>query len=202
MMEADVSSFAGVRGRLRALMEATETAGGLSAEETRSVLAARARHLSSPTEPTAMREDGLRVLVFRTADRWYAVDVAEVIAVDPLPVLRRLPPGAHPFTHVGSVDGEIVLFCDVGDLVGAASTARGPYTRAVLLGHGHAEFGLLASEVQDIRDVAGSELAAVPERSGAAGGGLVRGVLRPGIITLNGAALLADPRLSPGEATP
>jgi hypothetical protein len=78
-------------------------------------------------------------------------------------------------------------------LLGAPASANATF--AVVLGDGRAEIGIIAETLLEMRTIALDALGA-PGRTPA----LLRHVLPDGTAVIDGAALIADPRLTVGDA--
>ena len=158
------------------------------------LLRERARRLARPAAREATGE-ACDVLEFGLAGERYALEAARVLDVQPLRELAPLP-GTPPFLRgIVSVHGTLVGVVDLRKFFGLPERGIADLHRVVLLGDGAQAIGLLADTVEG---VAALDLALVQTSLPTLGGiraDFVRGVTADGLVVLDAAAILADPRL-------
>lgn len=156
------------------------------------VLVERARRLARPAVEVAVRPT-IDLVVFSTGNERFAVATEFVYRLERLERVMPLPDAARHFPGVTNLHGQIVPLVDLGLLLGSAPCANPAF--AVVLGETRADIGLLAETLQDIRpeplDAFGSP-APAPRP-------VVHHITADGIAVVDGAALLADPRLTHHE---
>ncbi|BDG06089.1 chemotaxis protein CheW [Anaeromyxobacter oryzae] len=179
--------------RLERATEAVRRGDRPSGAEAGAILAARARALAPP--PGAREPAGtLAVVGFTLGDERYAVEAEYVREVVRPPRLARLP-GAPPFlAGVANLRGEIVDVLDIRGLLGVAPSAAAP-ARLAVLGAERAELALVVDAVLDLGAVDPARLASAPESPARSRPEYVRGLTPDGVVLLDGAAILRDPRL-------
>jgi chemotaxis signal transduction protein len=168
----------------------------------RAVLDARALVLAAPA--TVVAEDGgdrLAVVTFGPQRERYGIEarwVQEIIRVPPLTPLPGLP---EPWIGVMNLRGELLPVIDMRQVVGTDAQTPSGSARVLVLGERRGEIGILADTVYEVAMIRGDGLVAAPGATSDFGGAAVRGVTSAGIVVLDGAALLADPRFvcAPGE---
>jgi chemotaxis signal transduction protein len=92
-----------------------------------------------------------------------------------------------------NVHGQIVPLIDLGILIGTPPCAEPTF--AIILGGARAEIGIVAQALIEMREIPRDTLAA----STPAPRPIVRHITADGIAVIDGAALIADPRLTHEE---
>jgi purine-binding chemotaxis protein CheW len=156
------------------------------------VLAERARRLARPadvidTTPT------IELVTFGAAGERYAVETALVHRLERCTRITLLPHAPRQFAGIINLHGQLVPLVDLGVLLGAPSCSRPAFV--VVLGDARAEIGIVADALLDMlllpQDALGAP-APAPRP-------LVRHITSDGIAVIDGAAVIADPRLIVGE---
>jgi purine-binding chemotaxis protein CheW len=185
----------GLRQRLAGAAAATEEALRLSRERARAVMDERARILARVPAAPPQAGDVLDVVTFALANERYGIEaryVREIVRlVDFTPV-----PGVPDFI-IGLVNlrGEILVVVDLRRFLGVTAKGLTDLSRVIVLGSGHAEFGVLADEVHEVTTLRVDEAHEPPESVVGVGRAHLRGVTEHALILLNGAVLLNDARL-------
>ena len=190
--------FDEARARLAELARAHEQLE-LSPADVAARLQARARLLARPPEmPSAAAS--LSLVRFATdgvewalADRW----VRGLTRADRVAALPGAPPFVSGVTHQR---GDLLLVVDLGTLVGIAAVAPGDDRLLLILGDERDELALLVANAVDTDAIGAAELLTPPHPMAEADSKLILGVTRDGCTVLDGAALLADPRLHFGAS--
>ena len=137
------------------------------------------------------------VVVVDVGEQRYALEACHVRRVQRNEHLRRVPAGAGAILGVAPVPAGIVPVADLAAVLGVGAAVPGRPLVVVLDGAG-SPVGLL---VDDVSDVATWRTADVRESASAAQaealGSRPTRVGPGGVVVLDGAALLTDPRLSP-----
>ena len=104
-----------------------------------------------------------------------------------------LPGAAREFTGIVNVHGQIVPLVDLGVLLGTPPCLDPTF--AIILGDARAEIGIVAQALIEMREIPLDTLAS----STPAPRPLVRHITADGIAVIDGAAMIADPRLTHEE---
>jgi purine-binding chemotaxis protein CheW len=186
--------WARVRARLARAAAAHEGAVRLSPERARAVMDERARALARvPTETAAV--GALQVVVFDLSEERYALEAAHVREVVRLAGLTPLPGAPDYLAGVTNLRGQILAVIDLLRFFGVASARPAEPSWALALGGGRAEFGVLADAVHEVAALPEDRVREPEVPVAAVGRECLRGVTPEGVIVLDGAALLRDPRL-------
>jgi len=156
------------------------------------VLVERARRLARPVVEVAVRPT-VDLVAFSTGNQRFAVASDFVYRLERLERVTPLPDAARHFTGIANFHGQFVPLLDLGLLLGAAPCENPAF--AVVLGETRADIGLLAETLQDISPVpldAFGTPATAPRP-------VVHHITADGVAVIDGAALLADPRLTHHE---
>lgn len=184
-----------VRERLARAQAATASVLELSPERARMVMDERARLLArAPAEGSAPAEV-LETLSFTLGHERYAVEskhVREIVRlVDFTPV-----PGAPEFLlGVMNLRGEVLAIADLRKFFGVPKQGLTDLARVVVLGAYRAELGVLADEAHELLVLSVEALLEPPGSVAGIGREYLLGVTKDALIVLDGARLLADPRL-------
>jgi len=187
--------WAGARARLdRAASE--RDAGGLSPEQAREVLDARAAALARVPEQPPESSEVIEVAIFRLADERYALETRFVRRVERLGELTPIPGTPDALSGVVNSQGEVLAVFDLRPLLGIERRERSDQTRIMVIGGGDGdEFGLLADEAREVVTLRHARLFPPPGSAEGFGRVAVRGTTRDGLTVLDGEALLRDDRL-------
>jgi purine-binding chemotaxis protein CheW len=158
------------------------------------VLAERARVLAQPVTKVNV-VPMVELVQFRSGNERYAIESAYVRRAERLGAVTPLPGAARHFAGIANLHGQIVPLIDLRLLLGTTPTEE--VTFGIVLGEERAEVALVAEALLDIRllpvDTLGPLLATRT---------LVRHILPDGAAVIDGAALIADPRLVVGTIVP
>ena len=178
----------------------------LTAEQAEAVLAQRARALAVVTEPSVDRSAGIDAVVVRIAGERYAIAAAWVWRVVGTAEVAAVPGAPPSLLGVMNLHGEVLPVFDPRRLLGLAAHAPGEAGRIVVLGGAAAELGLAVDAADDFARLVIDQLHAPPDSLASDRRELLHGVTPDGVIVLDGARLLADPRLcvapGPGRSRP
>lgn len=134
---------------------------------------------SHETAGEASEEDAVPIggVILRFAGARYAVDMASVAEVVPVPVLTRIPGGPAWLSGVVNWRGRVLPVIDLRPLVGAALSPLPTSARLVVLAEGDIEVGVVADMVPGLLDCDTHDLEPVPATIAAGIAPLVRGVV-------------------------
>jgi purine-binding chemotaxis protein CheW len=167
----------------------------------RRILEDRARALALVAEA---HEDGefLDVAVFAIGRERYAIDAASLLAVAPLGAHALIPRAPSYFVGLALYSGQALAVVDLGRLFGFDGAALSDGAQVLVLGdsEGHAELGVVADGVLEVRRLFRRDLAAPPASVSGPGRQAIVGVDPEALILLDPHALLSDRRLFIDEA--
>jgi purine-binding chemotaxis protein CheW len=156
------------------------------------VLAERARLLARRPEVVSAVPMA-QLLAFAAGNERYALDVTYVYRLERCARITPLPGAARQFTGIVNVHGQIVPLVDLGVLLGTPPCLDPTF--AIILGDARAEIGIVAQALIEMREIPLDTLAS----STPAPRPLVRHITADGIAVIDGAAMIADPRLTHEE---
>lgn len=116
-------------------------------------------------------------VILRFAGARYAVDMANVAEVVPVPVLTRIPGGPTWLSGVVNWRGRVLPVIDLRPLVGAALSPLPTSARLVVLAEADVEVGIVADMVPGLLDCNSHDLEPVPATIAPGIAPLVRGVV-------------------------
>jgi purine-binding chemotaxis protein CheW len=155
------------------------------------VLAERARQLARPVVAASVSETA-ELIEFGAGDERYAIEAACVWRLERLGSITPLPGAPRHFAGVTNLHGQLVPLIDLRVLLGATPTATPTF--GLVLGDGRAQLAVVAETLLAMRTVSLDELG-----SHATARTLLRHILPDGSAVIDGAALMADPRLIIGD---
>ena len=137
--------------------------------------------LTSPASATeqAVEEDAAPIggVILRFAGARYAVDMASVAEVVPVPVMTRIPGGPPWLSGVVNWRGRVLPVIDLRPLVGAALSPLPTSARLVVLAEGDIEVGVVADMVPGLLNCDPRDLEPIPGTIATGIAPLVRGVV-------------------------
>jgi purine-binding chemotaxis protein CheW len=163
------------------------------------VLQARAQALARRAEPAESGQT-LEVLEFRLASERYAMETRYVRAVHPLRNLSPLPCTPAFVTGVVNLRGHIVPVLDLKKFFGLPEQGLTDLHRVILVGDGDFEFGLLADVDVGMRAIPADRIQPAPVTLDGVGADYLKGVMPDGLVLLDMATILADPRILVDES--
>lgn len=156
------------------------------------VLTERARLLARPTVEAGTVET-IGLIAFSAGNERYAVEIGFVHRLEPCTRVTLLPGAPRYFAGITNLHGQLVPLVDLGVLLGAPACANAAFS--VVLGNERAEIGLLADALLDIRTLPRD----VFRKAASGPRPLVRHITFDGVAVIDGAAVIADPRLVAGD---
>ena len=191
MNTREPTDWAEIRRRLDAVHATGAAAGSLSAEDEQRLLHSRAQALAlAPTPEVAV--EILEVVEFELALENYAFALAEVRAVSLLHELTPVP-GTPPFVlGIINLRGEIRTVIDLQRFFDRPAAGLTQLNQLLIIEHGDLEVAILTDAIRGVRRIPLASLlpAATDPRAR-----YLRGVTGERMVVLDGAKLLADPRL-------
>ncbi|MCP3099634.1 chemotaxis protein CheW [Myxococcus sp. K15C18031901] len=182
------------RARLGRLAAAHEEGDTLSPEAASALLDERARELARPPSPELAPGTLREVVRFRAAGQRYALEsrfVLEVVRPSEVVPLPGAPPALRGLTLL---HGGVLPVVELAPLFGRAPTnSTGPL---LVVGKDQPELGVRTEEVEEVTLVSSQDLLPPPATLADEAAGLVFAAERDGVLLLEGAALLADGRLT------
>ena len=145
-------------------------ADGLSVESLTSPASANEHAADDDAAPI----DGV---ILRFAGARYAVDMASVAEVVPVPVMTRIPGGPAWLSGVVNWRGRVLPVIDLRPLVGAALSPLPTSARLVVLAEGDIEVGVVADMVPGLLNCDPRDLEPIPGTIATGIAPLVRGVV-------------------------
>jgi purine-binding chemotaxis protein CheW len=172
--------------------EDSELAQPQSAEE---LLRSRARRLAQPMAAPAAFDAGMPVLSFRLSAERYAIETKYVHSVRRAATLTPLPLAGEHVLGLTNVQGELLVVFDLRVLFGLARGRLGDTIALMILGTAEPELGVLVDELSSVDQLDQAQLFQPLMAADSNARAHVRGVTQDALLVLDGAALLADPRL-------
>ncbi|MEX2495462.1 MAG: chemotaxis protein CheW [Woeseia sp.] len=196
MGEQSGIDWANVRRQLEDAAAAAEEAFDPSPERAAALLSARARKLAQL--PDAPQEDGtVTLLKFRRGSEWFGVEVRFVREVTGLGPLAAVPGTPEFLTGVTIRRGKVLAVFDLSGLFGSAAETEGASPRLLVLGQEREELAILVDEAHEHETIIQAHIL---DPSGGVADKVrnkwIRGITKDALIVLDGAAFLADPRLT------
>jgi purine-binding chemotaxis protein CheW len=195
MMNARESIWAEVRERLDRLALTLDGARHLSEERTARILDARAAAIGAPPPVVSGAVPRIELLTLMLSRERFAVETRFVREVVPLTGVTPVPGTPDHILGIASLRGEILAIVDLRRLFGLVVENLDKPARLVVLGIDEMEMAILAEEVQEVVSLPLDEVADRPATPCRIEPIHLLGVTADALITLDGAALLKDPRL-------
>jgi purine-binding chemotaxis protein CheW len=196
---ADDFDWSAIRGALQHAQAAAIDRVGLSPEQAKAVLDARAEALGRRPTPVAASGTFLDVVRFGLGKERYAIETRYVREVIQLAHLTPVPGTPTFFAGVTNLRGNVTAVVDLRSFFDVAAKALIDFACVIVLGDTRSEFGILADEIYGQGELNCGELSDPHDALPEGGRDLVKGVTKSVEILLDGAALLDDPRLTFGN---
>jgi purine-binding chemotaxis protein CheW len=166
-----------------------------SAEETRSILKARARVLAREPKQKDAAGEFLEIIEFRLASETYAIESAFVREVHPLKDLTPLP-GTPPFVlGIVNVRGQILSVVDLKRFLDLPHKGLGDMNKMIIVGNDRMEFGILADAILGVRPIPLNAIQPSPLTVSGIGAEYVKGVTGEREIILDAEEILGDEKI-------
>jgi len=165
----------------------------LTPDQARALLEERARRLAERSDKEEAQV--LELVEFSIGRERYAIESRHIRRVAALSAYTPVPGLPDPFVGVAPVRDEIVALVSLTSLLGTGDAGVTDLKQMVVLGAERDELALLVDVAEDLAHVSPQALLPVPESWSIQARALIRGVTQGGLIVLDGAALLDDPRL-------
>jgi len=160
-------------------------------ERAREVLEARARALARPLAAPRSQET-VPLVTFALAGETYGIAASHVLGIFRLVDMAPLPGATAPVAGVTAWRGELLLILDLRRPLGLPVDGLDDLAWAIALGREGAEFGLLAQKVNELVQVAATDIG-TPAQGVAADRAYLRGITRDAVLVLDADALLRMP---------
>ncbi|MCZ3388278.1 MAG: chemotaxis protein CheW [Actinomycetia bacterium] len=132
---------------------------------------------SAPDQASDVDAAPIDGVILRFAGARYAVDMASVAEVVPVPVMTRIPGGPAWLSGVVNWRGRVLPVIDLRPLVGAALSPLPTSARLVVLADGDIEVGVVADMVPGLLHCDPRDLEPIPGTIATGIAPLVRGVV-------------------------
>lgn len=180
---------------VRRRVAAAASARTMSPERARALMEERARRLALRPDDSGATVGLPQALVFSVNRARYALPAVYVQEVAPLDHVAPLPGASELLLGVTSRRGAILAVFRAGLVLGDERPEALEPRWLVICGERRAEFALPADDVHGLAPLDPRDALAPIGPAEAAGRRHVRGMTREGALLLDGASLLADPRL-------
>lgn len=190
----DLGYWAAAMQRLARAAESTQNAmqpAGIRAEE---IFAARAQALAAPLQDER-RKERFDLIAFDIGTQKIAVEARYIRAVLPATEPAPVPGVSEILAGIINFRGTILPVFRLERLLGAGEAQCGA---TIVFGEHRPEFAIFADAVEDVADLAASELRTVSWQ-GAGDAPTALGLTQGALNVLDGRALLADPRFYVGR---
>lgn len=166
-------------------------------QDSKRILHQRALALARPAEAVASLQASTEMLEFSLGKERYAIEIASVQEVSPLKDLTPLPCTPDFVVGVVNIRGRIIAVYDLKKFFGLADRGLTDLHRIILLRGADLQFGLLADSVIGVKPVRTEDLqAASPALNGTQ---YLKGISADGLLVLDAARILADPKMIVNE---
>ncbi len=192
MKPHEPADWSEIRRRIGALRAPTATSGTLTAAEERCLLHTRAQALAEPLAAEAAAGAILEAVEFDLAGERYAFPLTAVREVSLLHALTPVP-GTPPFLlGIVNLRGEIRPVLDLQRFFGQPAASLTQLNQLLVIEHDDLTVGILADAIRGVRHLPIAALQRAPADPRAP---YLRGATADGLLLLDAARLLADPRL-------
>jgi len=162
-------------------------------DEVRRILEERAEALARPPD-TQERGEMLGILMLAVGPERYGVPLGEIVGIEPLAKLARVPNVPAVWAGLANVRGRLCPVLDLATYFGLSPWEEPGQRKIVVVAANGVTVALLPDEVSDVAWILPEEIAEPP--SGRRGAHLaLRGVTADLLAVLDVEALLADPHL-------
>lgn len=181
-----------IRRRIAALRAPAAPGSGLTAEEERRLLHIRAQALARVPATEPAPGETFEAVEFDLAGERCAFALAEVRAVSLLPELTPVP-GTPPFVlGIINLRGTLRTVIELRRFFALPAAGLTQLNQLLIIGSHDLQLGILADAIRGVRRLPLASLHPAPADPRA---NYLRGVTADGLLVLDAAKLLADPRL-------
>jgi purine-binding chemotaxis protein CheW len=184
-----------LRARLSRALAAMDSAGALTPEQARTVMAARAAALAAGSSRAEAPRETIEILTFDLAGEHYAIEAHYVQTVLRMNEYGTLPHAPAHFVGLSAVRGELVAVVDLRHLLHVDRPGLSDLSRMIVLGTEQAELAILADLVHEVALLAVDELRPAPDFATGIEREYLRGITASALIVLDGRAILDDQKL-------
>lgn len=165
-----------------------------SAQETESILKARARALAEAPDAIEPGER-MEVVEFLLAYERYAVETRYVREVYPLDHMTPLPCTPSHVLGIINIRGGVMSVVDIRKFFGLPERGITDLDKVIVLEHGDMIFGILADEIGGVRQIPAVGLDSSQPMPAGIHRDYVQGITAEGLAVLDAKALLLDERI-------
>ena len=191
--------WAGFHARVARAFAGAGNGSAPSRQQAREILEQRARRLAMAPVDTGRQRETIAVLPFRLGREQYGLETRFAREVIRLTEFTAIPGAPDFLVGIANLRGEILPVFDLMRFFGFTSSGLMDRSRVIVVGRAEAEFGVIADTVQEVSALPLDDFVGDPNFAGERGRECIRGVTEAAMIVLDGAALLADPRLFIGS---
>ncbi len=167
----------------------------LSLEVEQRILRARAQKLAQEKAATGSARETLEIVEFDLAGERYAIELGRVREVCPLKDLTPVPCTPGFVLGIINLRGEIRVVISLKEFFGLPSTDLTDLSKIIIIQDGENSAGILADGVRGVRAIDPGDLQpSLPTLTGRRADYL-RGVAGDGLVVLDAAKILSDPRI-------
>ena len=192
---AKAKDFDEIRERLERLRVGAPEGVTPSREEATRILDERARSLARVTHDATKDARRIDVVVFTSHGERYAIETSYVRETVRSRGTTPVPGTPAWIAGIESIRGEILAVVDLAPLFGAQMPPPSSACLLLVIGDENAELALRCDEISDVSSLGKDPIVAPPRAATSGGKRDVVGVTHDGIVVLDAAALLEDPRL-------
>ncbi len=175
--------------------------GGTESTDAARILAERARALARPAEAPPSAAEILEVVTFTLAKERYAIETAYVREVFRISDFTPVPGTPAFLFGLLNYRGDVLGLFDLRQLFGLTERGLKDLTRVVVLGREGPELGIVVEAAPESATLLRAAIHSAPESISGIGRDLLLGVAPDALIVLDGAKVLADPRLFINQAS-
>ncbi len=168
---------------------------GLTALQSRQLMQQRADKLALPVARASAEGQEIEIVTFALGTERYAIAAKYVQEILPCKRITRVPSTPDFVLGVVNIHGQLVALFDIARLFGLKDRERRKSCRIVVLGESATQLAIMADQVESVCFLDSGKLQEPPEFTSGAGRNHLSGVTDDALILLDGALLLADPRL-------
>ena len=166
----------------------------MTAEETKTILRARAKELAHKSDEEAAGEK-IETLAFLLAHETYAIETPFIREIHPLTDLTPLPCTPAHVSGIVNIRGQILTVIDMKRFFDLPEKGITDLNRVIVIKNETMELGILADEILGILDIPIRTLHPPPKATTGIHEGYIKGVTGERLILMNMESFLNDRRL-------
>ncbi|TGB00302.1 purine-binding chemotaxis protein CheW [Sporolactobacillus shoreae] len=141
-------------------------------------------------------QESIKVIMFNLGNEVYGVPIDQVLSIEHLEPITRVPNAAHFVEGVMNLRGLIIPVIDVRKRFGLAPVAATKDTRVIVVETDDLQVGMLVDTAKEVTDINVDSIEKTPEIIGGLDAGYINGVAKLGkeslMILLNLDRVLSD----------